>query len=157
MGPVFYILSLIFAFLASLFFTVFFSLLYLSCVNMGQRTQRSGRNFFELNTLPQLVKLSVTMLNLYKYHLFIFCTINLCLGELRVSDLKSCKEENHKSKICLTGKNGYFNPFPVIVNSILVLRNLIEIDENKNSISAQFTLWTYWADHGISLSNISSG
>ena len=110
-----------------------------------------------LKTLLQLVKLYVTMFNVYKYLLFIFFTIKLCLAELRISDLKSCKEEKHESKICLTGENGYLKPFPVIVDSNLVLRNLIEIDENKNSISAQFTLWTYWSDHGISLSNISSG
>ena len=92
----------------------------------------------------------------YKYLLFIFCTIKLCLAELRVSDLKSCKEEKHESKICLTGRNGYSTPFPVSVDSNLVLRNLIEIDENKNSISAQFELWTFWEDPGITLSNGSS-
>ena len=97
------------------------------------------------------------MFNAYKYLLFIFCTIELCPAELRISDLKSCKEEKHESKICLTGENGYFNPFPVIVASNLVLRNLIEIDENKNSISAQFTLRTQWLDPGIDLANISSG
>ena len=79
------------------------------------------------------------MFNVYKYLLFIFCTIKLCLAELRISDLKSCKEEKHKSNICLTGKNGCLKPFPVTVDSNLMLRNLIEIDENKNSISAQFT------------------
>ena len=95
------------------------------------------------------------MFNVYKF--FIFCTIKLCLAELRISDLKSCKEEKHKSTICLTGENGYLKPFPVIVDSNLMLRNLIEIDENKNSISAQFTLRTQWLDPGIDLSNISSG
>ena len=91
------------------------------------------------------------MFNAYKYLLFIFCTIELCPAELRISDLKSCKEEKHESKICLTGENGYFNPFPVIVDSNLVLRNLIEIDENKNSISLQLQLWTRWVDKGVAL------
>ena len=111
----------------------------------------------ELNTLPQLVKSSITMFNVYKNLLFIFCTVNLCLAELRISDLKSCKEENHESKICLTGENGYFKPFPVFVDSDLVLENIIEIDQNKNSISAQFTLITHWVDTGIALSNKASG
>ena len=95
------------------------------------------------------------MFNVYKHLLFIFCTIKVCLAELRISDLKSCKEEKHESKICLTGENGYLKPFPVIVDSNLVLRNLIEIDENKKSISAQFELWTGWEDPRIALSNIS--
>ena len=97
------------------------------------------------------------MFNVYKYLLFIFCTIKVCLAEMRISDLKNCKEEKHKSTICLTSENGYSKPFPVIVDSNLMLRNLIEIDENKNSISAQFTLRTQWLDPGIDLANISSG
>ena len=111
----------------------------------------------ELDTLPQLAKLSVTMINMNKYLLFIFCTIKLCLAELSIADLKSCKEEKHESKICLTGENGYFKPFPVFVDSDLVLENIIEIDQNKNSISAQFTLITHWVDTGIALSNKASG
>ena len=97
------------------------------------------------------------MFNVYKYLLFIFCTIKLCLAELRISDLKSCKEEKHESKICLTGENGYLKPFPVFVDSDLVLENIIEIDENKKSISAQFLLKTRWVDTGVALSNKSSG
>ena len=88
--------------------------------------------------------------------LFAFCILKPCLGTLRISDLKSCKEDGHESKICLTGENGYLTPFPVIVNSDLELRKLIEIDENKNSISAQFELGIEWLDPGINLSNISS-
>ena len=97
------------------------------------------------------------MFNVYKHLLFICCTVTLCLAELSISDLKNCKEEKHESKICLTGENGYFKPFPVFVDSDLVLENIIEIDQNKNSISAQFTLMTHWIDTGIALSNKSSG
>ena len=152
MGPVFYIWYWPWCLLFCRVFLLY-GFLYISLFVLCQH----GSTNPQLNTLPQLVRLSVTMFNVYKYLLVIFCTIKLCLAELRISDLKSCKEEKHESKICLTGKNGYSKPFPVSVDSNLVLRNLIEIDENKNSISAQFTLWTYWADHGISLSNVSSG
>ena len=109
-----------------------------------------------MNTLPQLVKLSLTMFHLSEYFLFVFCIFQQSNAELRTSDLKNCKEEKHKSKICVTGENGYFKPFPAIVNSDLILRNIIEIDQNKNSISAQFELWTFWEDPGITLSNSSS-
>ena len=97
------------------------------------------------------------MFHVLRFLLFVFCILKPSIARLKISDLKNCKEEKQESKICLTGKNGYSKPFPVSVDSNLVLRNLIEVDENKNSIGAQFTLWTYWADHGISLSNVSSG
>ena len=96
------------------------------------------------------------MFHVLEYFLFVFCIFQLCNAELHISDLKNCKEEKHKSKICVTGENGYFKPFPAIVNSDLILRNIIEIDQNKNSISAQFELWTFWEDPGITLSNSSS-
>ena len=96
------------------------------------------------------------MFQVLKHFLFIFCILKPCASRLKTSDLKSCKEEKHESIICLTGKNGYFKPFPVTVDTELVLRNLIEIDENKKSISAQFELWTWWVDPGIALSNTSS-
>ena len=92
----------------------------------------------------------------FEYLLLVFCILKPCSARLKISELKSCKEESHNSKICLTGENGYFKPFPVIVDTNLILRNLIEIDENKKSISAQFELWTWWVDPGIALSNASS-
>ena len=91
-----------------------------------------------------------------KNFLFAFFILKPCIGTLRISDLKSCKEDGHESKICLTGDNGYFRPFPLNFYSDLVLRKLIEIDKNKNSITAQFELTTSWFDPGISLLNISS-
>ena len=109
-----------------------------------------------MNTLPQLIQLSVTMFHVFEYFVFVFCIFQLCNAELHISDLNNCKKEGHKSKICLTGENGYFKPFPVLIDSSLVLRNIIEIDQNKNSISAQFQLWTFWEDPGITLANISS-
>ena len=96
------------------------------------------------------------MFHVFEYFLFAFCIFQLYNAELHISDLKNCKEEKLKSKICLTGENGYFEPFPVVVNSDLILRNIIEIDQNKNSISAQFELWTWWVDPGIALSNATS-
>ena len=53
-------------------------------------------------------------------------------------------------------ENGYFKPFPVVVDSEMTLRNLIEIDENRNSITAQFELLTNWLDAGIAVSNFIS-
>ena len=89
----------------------------------------------------------------FKYFIFVFSTLTPCIAGLKISDLKNCKEKKHESKICLTGENGYFKPFPVNVDSELILRNIMEIDENKNSISAHFELFTWWLDPGIALSN----
>ena len=96
------------------------------------------------------------MFHVFRYLLFAFCIFKLPNAELHISDLKGCKEEKHESKICLTGKNGYSKPFPVSVDSDLVLQNIIEIDEDKKSITAQFSLFTWWADPGVALSNNST-
>ena len=108
---------------------------------------------------PLLVALAQALapFHTFRYFLFVVCTFKPCIAELHTFDLKNCKEERQKSKICLTSENGYFKPFPVFVDSDLVLENIIEIDQNKNSISAQFTLMTHWIDTGIALSNKSSG
>ena len=97
----------------------------------------------------------MTMFHVFKYILFVFCILKPCIARSKFYDLKRCKGEKHESIICLTGKNGYFKPFPVTVDTELVLRNLIEIDENKNFISAQIELWTAWEDPGIAFTNIS--
>ena len=92
----------------------------------------------------------------FEYLLLVFCILKPCNATFSIFDLKGCKEEIHVSKICLTSEKGYFKPFPVVVDSQLELRNLIEIDENRNSITAQFELLTNWVDNGIALSNVSS-
>ena len=96
------------------------------------------------------------MFFVFEYFLLVFCILKPCSARFSISDLKSCKEEENVSKICLTNKNGYFKPFPVVVDSEMTLRNLIEIDENRNSITAQFELLTNWLDTGIAVSNVKS-
>ena len=96
------------------------------------------------------------MFFVFEYLLLVFCILKPCSARFSIIDLKSCKEEIHVSKICLTNENGYFKPFPVVVDSEMTLRNLIEIDENRNSITAQFELLTNWLDAGIAVSNFKS-
>ena len=102
-----------------------------------------------------MVKESFTMFHAFRYFLFVVCTFKPCIAELHTFDLKNCKEERHKSKICSTSENGYFKPFPVIVDSDLLLKNIRKIDENEKSISAHFELTTLREDSGVTLSNIS--
>ena len=70
-----------------------------------------------------------------------------------LADLKECVETHYKLDLCLTGNNGYFEPFPVVINTALDLKEIIEIDSNKRSIKVQADLWAYWKDKGITLSN----
>ena len=93
------------------------------------------------------------MFHVFKYLILMLSVSKPSVAKLRIDDLKNCKEENQESIICLSGENGYFKPFPETVDSELVLRNIIGIDESKNSISAQLQLWTRWVDPGIALSN----
>ena len=102
-----------------------------------------------------MVKESFTMFLAFRYFLFVVCTFKPCIAELHTFDLKNCKEERHESKICLTGENGYFKPFPVSVDSQLILRNIVGIDENEKFITLQLQLWTRWHDPGIALFDIS--
>ena len=91
------------------------------------------------------------MFHVFRYFLFVLSILKPSFAKLRISDLKNCKEESHESRICLTGKDGYFKPFPVFVDSQLILRNIIGIDENEKSISLQLQLWTRWDDPGVAL------
>ena len=62
----------------------------------------------------------------------------MLLIKLIWADMKSCSEK------------------PVIVNSDLYLVEIIDIDENKNSVSIQVDLWTYWKDPLLASSNNSA-
>ena len=70
--------------------------------------------------------------------------------------LKSCSEKHDKLEICLKGKEEYSKPFPVVLYSELYLREIIEINEEKNSISVQLYLQFAWYDPSLSLSNTSA-
>ena len=70
-----------------------------------------------------------------------------------LANLKSCTNETEQLKICFTGKNGYVNPFPVNVDTFLLVREVNEINVDKNFISIHAYLMTQWKDPGISTPN----
>ena len=70
--------------------------------------------------------------------------------------LKSCAEKHEKIELCYKRKNGYRNPLPVILETDLHLKEIIDIDEDRNSISLFIDLWTLWTDFELDLSNNSS-
>ena len=77
----------------------------------------------------------------------------ICNFKPNRADLKECAETHDKLELCLTSNNGYSPPFPVVINTALGLKEIIEIDTNKKSIKVQADLWAWWKDEGIALSN----
>ena len=82
--------------------------------------------------------------------------ILMLLIKLIWADMKSCSEKHDKLEICLKGEEAYTIPFPVLVGSDLYLVEIIDIDEDKNSVSIQVDLWTYWNDPLVASSNSSA-
>ena len=80
----------------------------------------------------------------------------ILLIKLIWADMKSCSEKHDKLEVCFEGKEGYKIPFPVFVGSDLYLLEIIDIDEDKHSVSIQVDLWTYWKDPLLASSNNSA-
>ena len=66
---------------------------------------------------------------------------------------KLSKKEVLGSSVCLTNETVYSAPFPVNLTLELYFKNVINIDEDLNSITIQVELWAYWADTGLALTN----
>ena len=75
--------------------------------------------------------------------LAMFCIFQFCSA-----DLMTCSKEE-QVKICLKGKERYTNPFPVVVETWLHLRGISDVNEDKNSISLQVELYSFWKDPGL--------
>ena len=90
-------------------------------------------------------------MHVIKYLLFM-----LHFSKLSLADLKSCSEKHDGLEICYNSQEGHIPPFPVNVFSFFHLSEIIDIDVNKNFISIQGDLWTFWMDTGITLSNVST-
>ena len=84
------------------------------------------------------------------------CLILMVLIKLIWADMKSCSEKHDKLEVCFKGEEAYTIPLPVIVGSDLYLVEIIDIDEDKNSVSIQVDLWTYWKDPLLASSNNSA-
>ena len=89
-------------------------------------------------------------------HLFeIFLFILSLLMEIS-ANLRSCSEKHEIQEVCFSGKKAYDIPFPIVLDTDLHLKEIIEVNEDKNSVSLFIDLWTLWTDPGLSLSNNSS-
>ena len=73
-------------------------------------------------------------------------------------NLKNCSDPYQgKPKLCLKGNEEYSPPFPVDVNIGINLREIVDIDKNKKSITARLGLSTYWTDPRLGLTETSIG
>ena len=77
----------------------------------------------------------------------------LCLFEITFASLKNCSSLHAKPAICFKNEIGYSKPLPTAVGVEVHFKDIIEIDEQMNSISVKMSLWTYWTDPGLGLSN----
>ena len=84
--------------------------------------------------------------------LLVFATI----FEISWAELKSCSEEQEQQTICfnaLKGEKTYVSPFPVVLNTIFSIKEIVGIDEDEQSITTQLIFWIIWKDSQIDRSN----
>ena len=70
------------------------------------------------------------------------------------ADLKSCNDqEQSKSNLCLIGNGEYHPPLPLVVEIDINLREIVDIDKDKKSITVRMVLMTHWTDPSLALTN----
>ena len=83
----------------------------------------------------------------------------VCLFNLNWARLQSCDVKQDSVEMCYRDKKGYTRPLAIeklYLETQFYLRAVTEIDEDKNTISIQAELWSYWSDGGVGLSNNST-
>ena len=73
--------------------------------------------------------------------------------EISWAELKSCSEEQEQQTICfnaLKGEKFYVSPFPVVLNTIFGIKEIVRIDEDEQSITTQLIFWIIWKDSRLS-------
>ena len=76
-----------------------------------------------------------------------------CLIKISFASLKNCSVPHDQPAICFKNGAGYSKPYPTVLDVKVYFKDIIEIDEEKNSIRIQMILWTTWNDPKLKLSN----
>ena len=76
-----------------------------------------------------------------------------CLIKISFASLKNCSVPHDQQAICFKSGTGYSTPHPTVLDVKVYIKDIIEIDEQKNSIRIQMNLWTIWNDPKLALSN----
>ena len=87
-----------------------------------------------------LNKMKVVLIFIFSIHLLMqdaFCVL-------------TCSEENNANKVCMNGKN---QSFPIQLDTLLYLREIVKINEEENSITLQMVLYNSWTNSMLAPSN----
>ena len=86
-------------------------------------------------------------------YIFMLFLVILHIFQISFADLRNCSKPHTKLAICFKNETGYSKPFPTVLDVGLFVKDIIEIDEQRNSISIHMALWTFWSDPSLALSN----
>ena len=96
-----------------------------------------------------------------KMELFKILVVILCILRLNFAAVRSCLEEDRKNRICFKSmgesNSTYVDPYPLVVNTTIKLKEISEINEKDSSITVRIILVTTWRDPSIVLSNGTTG
>ena len=76
-----------------------------------------------------------------------------CLVEVSFAILQNCSKPHDQPAICFKNETGYSKPLPIVLDVEVFFMNIINVDEQMNSMSIQMSLWTNWSDSRLALSN----
>ena len=65
--------------------------------------------------------------------------VMFCILRLNFADVMSCSKEVRKNEICLKTDETYVEPYPLALNTTVVLKEIIDIDEKESSITVRVT------------------
>ena len=93
------------------------------------------------------------------YYLFtLLLYFNYCCSILVKAELKLCSENVTKSQICKKSikyrANTVPKPWPVLLKSIVDLKNILAIDPDKKTMTADIYLIIEWIDPEINVINV---
>ena len=86
--------------------------------------------------------------------MFMWIITLVCLFEFNLAELMSCTEKTNKTDICFNDIGNH--EVPKSVDTTLYLRQISDINLEKNSISILVDLWTNWFDPSLSISKNST-
>ena len=81
----------------------------------------------------------------------------LCFYLVNGKDLDFCNTKTNLTKLCK--KSGHYRPnlvpkpWPTMVTPYVDLKSVIDVDENKKTMTVYLYLVTYWFDQEISVNN----
>ena len=67
--------------------------------------------------------------------------------------LESCLIEDKQPAICFKDQESYSTAFPIALDTVLYLQQIVKIDEDQSSITLQVELQSDWTDLGLDSSN----